>query len=36
MAVKEGRKAIGYEIEEKHVITGNKRIEVINSNPTLF
>lgn len=36
MAVKEGRKTIGFEIEEKHIKTAIKRIELIKRNPTFF
>ena len=36
MAVKEKRNFIGFEIEEKHVNTSNKRIELIKSKPQLF
>ena len=36
MALKEKRNFIGFEIEEKHVETSNKRIEKIKSEPTLF
>ena len=33
---KENRNFIGFEIEEKHVNTSNKRIELIKSKPQLF
>lgn len=36
MAIKEGRKAIGFDIEEKYVEMGNKRANLIKSSPTLF
>ena len=36
MAIKEGRKAIGFDIEEKYVQMGNKRTEIIKSQPSLF
>ena len=36
MAIKEKRNFIGFEIEEKHIKTANKRIELIKRNPTLF
>jgi site-specific DNA-methyltransferase (adenine-specific) len=36
MAIKEGRKAIGFDIEEKYVEMGNKRTEIIKSQPSLF
>ena len=36
MALKEKRNFIGFEIEEKHVNTSNKRIELIKSKPQLF
>jgi len=36
MAIKEGRNAIGYDIEEKYVNISNKRINVIKSKPSLF
>ena len=36
MAIKEGRKAIAYDIEKKYVEMGNKRINIIKSKPTLF
>lgn len=36
MAIKEGRKAIGYDIEEKYVKMGNKRTDIIKSQPSLF
>ena len=36
MALKEKRNFIGFEIEEKHVNTSNKRIELIKNKPTLF
>jgi len=36
MAIKEGRNAIGYDIEEKYVEMGNKRTHIIKSQPSLF
>ena len=36
MAIKEGRNAIGFDIEEKYVEMGNKRTEIIKSQPSLF
>jgi len=36
MAVKEGRKAIGYDIEKKYADMSNKRIKTIKDNPSLF
>lgn len=36
MAIKEKRNFIGFEIEEKHVKTTRKRIELIKKTPTLF
>ena len=36
MSVKEKRNFIGFEIEEKHVKTATKRIELIKNKPTLF
>ena len=36
MSIKENRNFIGFEIDEKHVNTSNKRIELIKNNPTLF
>ena len=36
MAIKEGRKAIGFDIEEKYVEMGNKRCETILAQPQLF
>ena len=36
MAIKEKRNFIGFEIEEKHVKTATKRIELMKRNPTLF
>jgi site-specific DNA-methyltransferase (adenine-specific) len=36
MAIKEGRNAIGYDIEEKYVEMGNKRVYIIKSQPSLF
>lgn len=36
MAIKEGRKAIGFDIEEKYVEMGNKRTDIIKAQPTLF
>jgi DNA modification methylase len=35
MAVKEDRKAIGYDIEKKYVEMSNKRIKLIKQQPTL-
>jgi len=36
MAIKEGRKAIGFDIEEKYVKMGNKRTDIIKTQPSLF
>jgi len=36
MAIKEGRNAIGFDIEEKYVEMGNKRIDSIKAQPSLF
>jgi site-specific DNA-methyltransferase (adenine-specific) len=36
MAIKEGRKAIGFDIEKKYVEMGNKRTHIIKSQPSLF
>ncbi len=36
MAIKEGRKAIGYDIEKKYVDMSNKRIKTIKDAPSLF
>ncbi len=36
MAIKEGRKAIGYDIEKKYVDMSNKRIKTFKDAPTLF
>jgi site-specific DNA-methyltransferase (adenine-specific) len=36
MAIKEGRKAIGFDIEEKYVEMGNKRTNIIKAQPSLF
>lgn len=36
MAIKEGRKAIGFDIEPKYVEMGNKRIDIIKAQPSLF
>jgi len=36
MAIKEGRKAIGYDIEKKYVDMANKRVDIINAQPSLF
>ena len=36
MAIKEGRKAIGFDIEEKYVEMGNKRTDNIKAQPSLF
>jgi site-specific DNA-methyltransferase (adenine-specific) len=36
MSAKEGRRFIGYEIEEKHVNTARKRCQVILNSPTLW
>jgi DNA modification methylase len=36
MAIKEGRNAIGFDIEEKYVEIGNKRTDIIKAQPSLF
>lgn len=36
MAIKEGRKVIGFDIEEKYVEMGNKRTDIIKAQPSLF
>ena len=36
MAIKEGRQSIGFDVEKKYVEMGNKRIDVIKSQPPLF
>jgi site-specific DNA-methyltransferase (adenine-specific) len=36
MAIKEGRKAIGYDIEKKYVDMSNKRIKAFKDAPSLF
>lgn len=36
MAIKEGRNAIGFDIEEKYVEMGNKRTDIIKTQPSLF
>lgn len=36
MAIKEGRKANGFDIEEKYVEMGNKRTDIIKAQPSLF
>jgi site-specific DNA-methyltransferase (adenine-specific) len=36
MAIKEGRNAIGFDIEEKYVEMGNKRTNIIKAQPSLF
>jgi site-specific DNA-methyltransferase (adenine-specific) len=36
MAIKEGRKAIGFDIEPKYVEMGNKRTDIIKAQPSLF
>ena len=36
MAIKEGRKAIGFDIEQKYVYMSNKRIKTIKDAPSLF
>ena len=36
MAIKEGRKAIGYDIEKKYVDMANKRVDIIKAQPSLF
>ncbi len=36
MAIKDGRKAIGYDIEKKYVDMANRRVDIINAQPSLF
>jgi DNA modification methylase len=36
MALKEQRRFIGYDIEQKYVDMGNKRVEKIKREPQLF
>lgn len=36
MSIKEGRKAIGYDVKEKYVKMGSKRIEIIKTQPYMF
>ena len=36
MAIKEGRNAIGFDIEKKYVEMGNKRVDLIKAQPSLF
>ena len=36
MAIKDGRKAIGYDIEKKYVDMANKRVDIIKAQPSLF
>ena len=36
MSIKEGRKAIGYDIEKKYVDMSNARIKTFKDAPTLF
>ncbi len=36
MAIKEGRKAIGYDIEKKYVDMANRRVDIIKAQPSLF
>jgi site-specific DNA-methyltransferase (adenine-specific) len=36
MAIKDGRKAIGYDIEKKYVDMANRRVDIINAQPPLF
>jgi site-specific DNA-methyltransferase (adenine-specific) len=36
MAIKEGRNAIGFDIEKKYVEMGNKRTNIIKAQPSLF
>ena len=36
MAIKEGRKAIGFDIEEKYVDMANRRVDIIKAQPSLF
>jgi len=36
MSIKEGRKAIGYDIDKKYVEMSNKRIKTFKDAPTLF
>ena len=36
MAIKDGRKAIGYDIEKKYVDMANRRVDIIKAQPSLF
>ncbi len=36
MAIKEGRNAIGYDIEKKYVDMANRRVDIIKAQPSLF
>jgi DNA modification methylase len=36
MALKEGRTAIGFDVEEKYVTMGNNRTDLIKMQPNLF
>jgi len=36
MAIKEGRSAIGFDIEKKYVEMANKRTDIIKAQPSLF
>jgi len=36
MAIKEGRNAIGFDVEKKYVEMGNKRVDLIKNQPSLF
>jgi len=36
MAIKEGRNAIGFDIEKKYVEMGNKRTDIIKAQPSIF
>ena len=36
MAIQEGRKAIGYDIEKKYVDMANRRVDIIKAQPSLF
>ena len=36
MSIKEGRKAIGYDIEKKYVDMANRRVDIIKAQPSLF
>lgn len=36
MAIKEGRNAIGFDVEKKYVEMGNKRVDLIKAQPSLF